>query len=131
MWVQHGEGKGPQCNYCDKKFESQSRLRRHKIHYHSEASKDKYYCDKCGLDFISRENLNTHKRLKHRKTGQHFCTKCNKEFDNGQLLNSHVRKLHPSTKPKCNICEKEYGSTTSLNHYKRQKHNAMTTTNMV
>ena len=107
LWTVHGEGSGPKCDLCTKRFESETRLKTHNSSVHGQVG-ETFFCDNCGKKFRSQHNLNQHKRMMHKKTGMYFCTLCRKAFYNKELLNCHVRKTHPPTKQKCDFCDITY-----------------------
>ncbi|CAL4083298.1 unnamed protein product [Meganyctiphanes norvegica] len=68
--------KTKQCPYCDKKYESNYRL---KIHLYSHSGERPFVCDICGHGFARRPNLMAHYRV-HSGAKEYSCTKCDRTF---------------------------------------------------
>ncbi|XP_039452985.1 zinc finger protein ZFP2-like [Culex pipiens pallens] len=88
-----------QCQYCEKKFGTNSRLIRHERGHTNERP---YRCRYCTKDFTNETSLNAHERTHTGERG-YRCELCDKAYRTGTSLKEHVAAVHsvPATsKPK-------------------------------
>ena len=140
------------CPYCDKKFVSNGKLRRHRREVHvrqkyqcsqciasftrkyrlknhmklgkHKKSKPSYECSICSVKFRRKQALDRHINEVHSKIGQIKCPECEKVFTRVENMKSHMRRFH-SDQPqlyKCDICNKMFTHTGTLKRHKAQIH---------
>lgn len=80
------------CDVCDKKFHSNSRLKKHSA-VHSDARN--YECKVCGKRFKSHEANRVHQRI-HTQEKPYVCHICGMAFTYNCLLKTHLEKGHDS-----------------------------------
>ena len=86
----HTNEKNYECELCDKKFVSKSRLTYHKINVHDPP---KFQCDNCSKLFRSRVNFERH-MLIHSEERPFVCEFCDYKARNAGNLTSHVKAIH-------------------------------------
>lgn len=88
------------CSYCDIKFRSKIRLRKHE-----QKHKFGFKCHICGKDYPSSRQLYNHINI-HSRKGSHLCQTCGKQFTLPENLVRHQR-IHTGVRPyKCHLCTK-------------------------
>ena len=110
----HKEKKFP-CEFCDKRFVSQSKLEDHKIIHSGERS---YVCNSCGKAFSRSYHLKVHARL-HTGERPYKCDhdQCQKTFVDSSALRGHL-KTHSEYKPhKCKTCERAFKDRGNLKQH--------------
>ena len=65
-----------------------------------------FQCKICKEFFESRQQLQVHKKLSHKKEIRHKCGECGAEFTSSQSLKSHVLTRHEGIKKVCSVCLK-------------------------
>eukprot|EP00457_Paulinella_chromatophora_P005539 gb/GEZN01005556.1/.p1 GENE.gb/GEZN01005556.1/~~gb/GEZN01005556.1/.p1 ORF type:complete len:451 (+),score=25.16 gb/GEZN01005556.1/:52-1404(+) len=103
------------CPQCDKVFDSEHDLNRHR---QIDSPKNTYFCAMCNKSFAKSGNLLIHMR----DPGLHkpfTCRKCNKTFAQLPLLQAHM-KTHSGEKPfQCEECGQNFTSFSNLNRHKK------------
>uniref|UniRef100_A0A0L8I9E2 C2H2-type domain-containing protein n=1 Tax=Octopus bimaculoides TaxID=37653 RepID=A0A0L8I9E2_OCTBM len=99
-----------QCDICNKSFNQNHSLTRHKrIH----TGEKKYQCDICSKSFNRNHSLTIHVRI-HTGDKPHKCDICNKSFSDKRTLTAHKR-IHTGEKPYvCDICGKSFHRNCNL-----------------
>ena len=107
-------------NICGKSFKYISQLINHIESIHEDK---KYRCDICQKDFITSYSLMEHKNNVH-ETGirQHECKICKKSFILKDDFKNHIDLSHNCKKLYCDICQKFFSSSNSLNEHKSTIH---------
>jgi uncharacterized Zn-finger protein len=110
------------CNICDKKFNQETILKRHKKIHQGK----KFICLTCNIEFNRSSNLKRHKTLKiHTDNVKYNCRYCKQIFNIKRKLHQHYSKDHSLAKPfQCNACDKSYTAESSMKmHYKNTHKN--------
>lgn len=88
------------CRYCDIKFRSKVRLKKHEAKH-----KSGFKCHLCSKIYPTSRQLHNHLNI-HSRKGSHLCQTCGKQFTLPENLARHQR-IHLGVKPfKCDICGK-------------------------
>jgi len=91
------------CSHCDKSFRNNSQLLEHVQILHSKAQP--FSCIDCGQSFYTRAQLCKHSQTKH--SNKIFsCQSCEKTFMSSQGLKAHVRNVHNKSQIRliCSSC---------------------------
>lgn len=111
------------CFVCGKKFMSKKRYESHVSAAHTE--NERIECTLCDKILKTKAMLQYHLDKDHRKRTVK-CLKCPKTFPYGQYMKRahHMAEAHGIKRPvfKCETCDKEYQTVTSLNTHKRMIH---------
>ena len=97
-------------------------MRKHISNQHVDTESIK--CLSCGKEFNSRRNLLRHKK-RHDTTVKEFkCDICNSgvSYKRKELLNSHIENVHDNVIYKCELCQKQLKSKSSLRQHKKSVH---------
>lgn len=121
------------CYICKEgNFSTELDLIFHLKSYHNKSNI--YGCDKCGLDFSSKERLNTHKNLygNHNTESVIVCKYCGKSYSYKRSLKTHMKQNHeyiyyklyptiqkPRASYKCEYCSKSFSYYSSYEDHKR------------
>ncbi|WP_330925761.1 C2H2-type zinc finger protein [Candidatus Sororendozoicomonas aggregata] len=102
------------CGYCDKSFETSSRL---KLHIRTHTGDKPYRCKSCGRGFAQQSALTDHIRS-HTGEKPHKCDVCGKAFGRSNTLKTHMR-VHTKERPYvCAACGKGYTQRSGLKQHK-------------
>ena len=96
------------CDFCEKKFNTETNLRRHfyAIHNVSSISKSQQ-CNICTKAFNTQQNLTLHIHTVHESHKDHKCESCSKSFSQAGHLKRHIQSIHDGLKNyKCSFCGK-------------------------
>lgn len=106
-----------ECDLCNKTFNHQTHLIRHKKLHSGERP---YQCDECNQSFSLRDGLKQHKRI-HTGEKPYECSHCGKCFAQSSTRNQHQR-THTGEKPyKCDFCQKAFSKNMSLVNHRCRK----------
>lgn len=112
---QHGLNK--EDDTCVQNFNFKRHLTAHAL------SKRKVHaCDLCAKSFTTVYSLSMHKKSIHFGIYSHACTKCERGFNSRASLESHLR-THTGERPfVCDLCNKPFSQSSSLNLHKKTIH---------
>ncbi|CAH1792016.1 unnamed protein product [Owenia fusiformis] len=103
------------CDVCGKKFNSASKMKRHKLDVHERGA---FNCQSCDAIFSTESNLMMHKRRKH-DAKEHICSYCGRAFGLPFDLRNHER-IHTGEKPfHCDICDVSFIQQSILIKHRR------------
>jgi len=83
------------CDICDKSFQKQSSLTRHKYEH---TGKRPHHCTECGKSFKHKHHLIEHQRL-HSGEKPYQCDKCGKRFSHSGSYSQHMNHRYAYCKP--------------------------------
>ncbi|XP_077966737.1 uncharacterized protein LOC120343354 isoform X2 [Styela clava] len=83
------------CDICDKSFQKQSSLTRHKYEH---TGKRPHHCNVCGKSFKHKHHLIEHQRL-HSGEKPYQCDKCGKRFSHSGSYSQHMNHRYAYCKP--------------------------------
>uniref|UniRef100_F6VPC4 C2H2-type domain-containing protein n=1 Tax=Ciona intestinalis TaxID=7719 RepID=F6VPC4_CIOIN len=83
------------CDICDKSFQKQSSLTRHKYEH---TGKRPHHCNECGKSFKHKHHLIEHQRL-HSGEKPYQCDKCGKRFSHSGSYSQHMNHRYAYCKP--------------------------------
>lgn len=109
------------CKKCPKSFKDNTSLRRHTLIVHS--MKDKFPCDKCNAQLLSKKLLKIHKKA-HEQGKQFCCKSCGKEFTRKYHLDRHLKFMNcdgtrPVIKHPCKVCGSHFARYDNLKEHLR------------
>ncbi|XP_055589140.1 gastrula zinc finger protein XlCGF26.1-like isoform X2 [Uranotaenia lowii] len=106
------------CTVCGKGFPLGNKLKEHMMRHKGIRN---FTCPHCGLQKVTRNELNGHIRLVHKREFRRQCDLCSNEFNSAEGMKIHVRTVHQGLKPfECNVCGSRFGKKDHLNrHMKR------------
>ncbi|KAI8426837.1 hypothetical protein MSG28_014519 [Choristoneura fumiferana] len=81
------------CQYCEKQFPTQPRLKEHIARYHT--GERAFACDLCDKTFIDGQSLRRH-LVTHDDSKKLACSFCDKLYARRHALNLHMAKHHPN-----------------------------------
>ena len=74
-----------------------------------------YECTACGVKFITKQCLRTHKDTVHERKTLCPCPQCGKLINNKSKLKRHIETVHEGIKRfKCHLCSAAYGQSHEL-----------------
>ncbi|KAL7010982.1 hypothetical protein ACKWTF_014029 [Chironomus riparius] len=101
------------CEFCQKNFQSRSRLRTHRQTHSTERN---FMCQECGSKFKTLNCLKNHSRL-HSNVYFH-CDLCNNRFKGKHELRCHMEAIHLGKKEHiCQICGKAFSRDKTLRQH--------------
>lgn len=104
------------CQDCSKEFETDKKLKRHmRTHYVEKP----HVCNKCGMAFLEKCNLNKHMlshtgELRNSTDKPYLCCECGKSFKYSTSLSRHKRFHAQRNLFDCPICSRSYVEQSSL-----------------
>ena len=111
------------CEFCPEAFTYKQTLLYHKRDKHGVELEKKFACQDCGMLFVSRDELRSH-RLHNHLTRQFKCDyrNCGRSFATKSTLERH-EKSHSEERPYvCDICSKKFKSLEYVNAHKAVVH---------
>ncbi|XP_049283300.1 zinc finger protein 724-like [Anopheles funestus] len=103
------------CRHCSKRFKTLAAL---DLHERRHSGTKPYSCSVCDKRFTESSNLKVHMR-RHTNEKSHVCTVCNRAFARVFLLQLHMR-THTGEKPyECEICERKFSQQCDLTAHRR------------
>ncbi|KAJ8683772.1 hypothetical protein QAD02_019564 [Eretmocerus hayati] len=109
----HFDERAHPCQYCHKRFNHISNLRRHMLLH---TGNSRYLCEICGKLCFELCVLKAHMRV-HTGESPFACKICGKEFKQKNHMNTH-RRVHSGTKPfSCSICNRGFGQSGNLKRH--------------
>ena len=81
---------GFKCYLCNSNFSTKSNMKKHH-NYHHKDRPIRYTCDRCDENWKHEEMLNSHKGSEH---NIYICARCNTQFIGKQKLDEHFRLKH-------------------------------------
>lgn len=124
-----------ECQLCEYEATRDYNLKSHVMSVHEHIRP--FMCEQCEQRFSTKQSLQEHVRLQHRKAGEdkgHIsCNYCPKQFGKRSNMTRHIRSCHPLTVDYtdktylCKKCEKRFSRTDYLklhlqNHEKGSKY---------
>ncbi|XP_076029599.1 uncharacterized protein LOC143018235 [Oratosquilla oratoria] len=112
------------CPQCPALVSTRPSLLRHfsRSHPNVELPHD-FVCSKCDAQFVSKQELKTHIKLKHE---EHKCEVCNMTFKYSCLLIKHTQRMHMAKQERkkhhCEDCGRVYRFLPQLNKHRRLVH---------
>lgn len=106
------------CNWCEKKFETKSRLKRHKLRKHV---RRELKCPQCSKVYHDIAILKQHIESFHQKI-KHPCQQCNKVYAFRADLLGHIRAIHRGIKSSCSYCGKDFLRSSERFRHERSVH---------
>ena len=97
------------CKFCNRSFNNQSALSKHKRDRHS-----KFTCKICNVSYLCQSSFKRHK-LKCYKKKCNKCIKCDKKFESKSSLDGHIKSC-PGTH-KCLKCGKQFANISNVNRH--------------
>ena len=118
-----------QCKHCNKNFESNAALIKHKDQYHSEL-KETYEikCIICDIEFSSHLRLRKHIKTIHEQEKKIHCKECSVGYDDMQKYQSHVKSYHSDMIPskdkqfQCKQCKESFSQDNHLQVHMARNH---------
>lgn len=108
-----------QCDQCNFKAKSASRLESHKLYRHQ--TERNYECTICLKTFKQRGDLRAHVK-RHQIVEPYRCDKCEFETLNEEGLTRHL-KLHTNQNYLCHVCGRVVSRGNNLSRHLKDKHN--------
>ena len=103
------------CKICNQQFKTRRKLFVHKKEVHIDVIGE--FCDICGVIVPS---IATHNTLKHKPV---HCDDCGKQYSSKETLNKHIRLVHKKNlRIECDLCNKELSCKTALLKHMRTVH---------
>ena len=100
---------------CRKTFDDEDQLQSH-IDDHAKRKNNPLICDECGYTGSSKNNVDSHKALKH-DTQTHVCDICSKDFQGLVKLQIHRRRFHVESKS-CPHCKGYFKKSNLARHFR-------------
>ncbi|XP_055595985.1 zinc finger protein OZF-like [Uranotaenia lowii] len=112
----HDRDKMPhKCTICGKGFALANRLQEHMNRHNGIKN---FKCPHCGQQKVTRNELNGHIRMVHKRLYRTQCDLCSNMFSSIDGLRIHVRTVHQGLKPfTCEICGSRFGKKDHLNRH--------------
>ena len=114
------------CDQCDKRFNSNTKLKEHKRSTHN---KKLVECPMCDYKRSSETEVTEHVEQSHPEksdelNNQFKCEECHHETDSKSNLESHIRRSHnkESQPVKCPMCNYQNNSVSTLNKHIEERH---------
>ncbi|CAH0600135.1 unnamed protein product [Chrysodeixis includens] len=104
-----------QCDQCDAKYTSLSRLEQHKQKH--DGSKPPYICEVCGAHYKHKRACDIHIAL-HQGISDWKCEECNKLFPSKNALQRHNNIHTGKLNYQCDLCGKSFIHTSSFKMHK-------------
>ncbi|PZC76491.1 hypothetical protein B5X24_HaOG204511 [Helicoverpa armigera] len=104
-----------QCDQCDAKYTSLSRLEQHKQKH--DGSKPPYICEVCGAHYKHKRACDIHIAL-HKGISDWKCEECNKLFPSKNALQRHNNIHTGKLNYQCDLCGKSFIHTSSFKMHK-------------
>lgn len=111
----HGNSETFCCNWCEKKFPAQSRLKAHIVKHTRERN---FTCEVCGGKFVSKAALIYHTRI-HTGETPYSCTECDQKFLSASRRMDHIRRKHMRPTMECDVCNNKFRTSQALKKHKR------------
>jgi hypothetical protein len=104
------------CEICAKVFKSKMFFLKHMEDVHTNTTRAKIQCQKCGKWLKHEESLRKHMtRHTDSEKGQHVCNICGKPSPNRSALQSHKKYSHMIERShKCGVCSKAFKKALTL-----------------
>ena len=94
-----------QCNICNVTVKSQKHLKSHIKKMHEER-KDKFTCNDCGKQLLSKLSFKLHREAIHEQK-KYACDICDRKFTQKTPLNTHMKRIHfQEANYNCSKCER-------------------------
>uniref|UniRef100_A0A1Q3F0E3 Putative adult enhancer factor 1 n=1 Tax=Culex tarsalis TaxID=7177 RepID=A0A1Q3F0E3_CULTA len=110
-----------ECPLCPMRVYNEDRLYAHVKRYHSEQSRTKFTCEKCGYQLTSKESYQSH-MVRHEavEEGRYACSICDKKFGTRARLKRHLLTHVENQEYQCQYCSKYISSKTLLLTHERE-----------
>ena len=92
------------CNTCSFKTYSRASLYNHVRRNHKMIEEIRYKCEQCGLNCLSKDQLNSHTDVVHIGLQEFKCNQCNFKSGYRSILKAHVEREHQNKRKICQIC---------------------------
>ena len=114
------------CDLCQKTFEHERSLKRHRLTHQPEKKPPKRTCPHCPATFNRADNLKKHIKNIHSSPASKksfTCALCPKSFSELKNLKRHIHQSHQQTNRfKCPHCKAEYSREDNLDLHLKVKH---------
>ena len=107
------------CRFCRKEFFSVITFMQH---YRLHLSKEKYRCEKCGMNPGCKTKLIRHIQTVHLNQKNFKCKLCDNTFKNKASLSGHIQSKHEDKQFSCQYCDHTSVNEVSLNRHIKLKH---------
>lgn len=86
------------------------------------SERDRFYCELCQFQSVSKTSMRTHKRTEHSGEKKTWHCHCGKVFNQNSTYYTHIKTVHEKIKPhECQLCDKAFFDKSQLrNHIKAQ-----------
>ena len=112
------------CELCNKNFNNNFNLRRHKLKMHNVLENNAIVCDEktCPFTTKNRAQLKRHKTMNHTKRAIFECVQCEQKFLSLSGLQKHIRSDHRFN---CKECPQTFSMEKQLRQHIRVVHNTV------
>ena len=112
------------CELCNKSFNNNFNLRRHKLKMHKVMENNAIVCDEktCPFTTKNRAQLKRHKTMNHTKLVISECAQCGQKFLSKSGLQKHIRSDHRFS---CKNCPQTFSMEKQLRQHNRVVHNTV------
>lgn len=111
------------CEFCNKEFPTNSRLKRHIRTVHEGhkviITKKNYKCHLCDFSARCQPYLDDH-LISHSEERPHICSKCGQAFKRLYTLIKHEKRFHNNKSLKCDVCSNVFTSEYLLDLHKNK-----------
>lgn len=110
------------CDICDYRGFYKFNIVEHMKKHLDITERDRFYCDLCQFQSVSKTSMRTHKRTEHSEVKKTWHCHCGKTFNQNSTYYTHVKSVHEKLKPhECQHCPKAFFDKSQLrNHFKAQ-----------
>ncbi|XP_014237674.1 zinc finger protein 596-like [Trichogramma pretiosum] len=107
------------CGFCEQKFESRYKLKKHLVAVHNSVH---YTCDICNKKCILKSEVRAHIKRKHNFGAKYECKLCQKVYKEPTSLSKHVKSSHEGIRHECHECQKTFTRKPNLTKHIKLKH---------
>ena len=110
------------CEFCKKKFNRKSYLKRHEARVHHKQSGPLSDCEVCGYQPDNAQQLYEHRKRLHGKVKIYHCDSCEYQAKERRTLRKHRMTVHEGIRFSCDLCDHQATRNSSLKIHKDTVH---------